>query len=283
MSPESIFPSLHTWRKSAGDKGTGYLTLTICLGSAIFGVMARLARVVVPGLPHHVTQRGNRGINIFRDDGDRRVYIRLLRKYQAQYPISVWAYCLMSNHVHLIVVPQKEGELSLWLHDIHATYAQYLNDKLDENGHLWQGRFFSCPLDEEHQWAAIRYVERNPVKALIVQHAKEYPWSSAPAHCGLRRDPLLAKDFPHDGLIDDWQTWLLKEDESKTKAIRAATKTGRPCGSSQFIDQLEQKLGRVLHCRKPGPERKENKGERKMNSLFPELKRRKTKGGKEDE
>ena len=137
-----------------------------------------------------------------------------------------------------------------------------MNRRRGESGHLWQGRFFSCPLDGSHAWAAVRYVERNPVRAQMVMRAEEYRWSSAAAHCGLRRDLLLTNDFPPSGVVPEWRVWLLKEEQHQTEAIRRKTHTGRPCGSMTFVDQLETLLKRVLHPGKRGrKKKKEEQGE----------------------
>ena len=220
--------------------------------------MSRVARIVVPGLPHHVTQRGNRRAEIFESDQDRETYLRFLRTYCGKRELSIWAYCLMPNHIHLVAVPAKESSLSHGLRDTHTVYAMYFNSRTQMSGHVWQGRFFSCPLDESHLWAAVRYVEVNPVRAGMVESAETYPWSSAAAHCGLREDAVLSTSFPPDGVIDDWGAWLREplEDEAEThSSIRQQTHTGRPCGSSEFLDQVETLLRRKLRPKPPGPKR----------------------------
>jgi putative transposase len=221
--------------------------------------MSRIARIVVPGFPHHVTQRGNRWADTFETDEDREAYLRFLKKYCAKRSLSVWAYCLMSNHVHLVVVPQKEASLSRALRDAHAVYAMYFNSRTRLSGHVWQGRFFSCPLDESHLWAVVRYVELNPVRAGLVERAEDYPWSSAAAHCALRSDSVLSKEFPPAGVIENWQDWLGKggHDDETHDAIRQQTRTGRPCGSSKFLDQVENLLDRMLRPKKGGRPRKD--------------------------
>ena len=130
--------------------------------------MSRVARVVVPGFPHHVTQRGNRRADVFETDGDREAYLRFLKQYADRHGLAVWAYCLMTNHIHLVVVPVREESLGLALRDTHTVYAMHFNTRTKLSGHVWQGRFHSCPLDESHMWASVRYVERNP----------QNPWSS---------------------------------------------------------------------------------------------------------
>ena len=220
--------------------------------------MGRVARIVVPGFPHHVTQRGNRGADIFEMDEDREAYLRFLKQYCDKRALSIWAYCLMSNHVHLVVVPQNKSSLSEGLRDAHTVYAMYFNSRTQLSGHVWQGRFFSCPLDESYLWAAVRYVELNPVRAQIVERADTYRWSSAAAHCGLRQDAVLSTAFPPAGVIDDWSTWLheaLDDEEETYTSISRRTRTGRPCGSSEFLDQVEQLLDRTIRPKPRGPKR----------------------------
>ena len=218
--------------------------------------MARLPRVVIPGVPHHVTQRGNRRLCVFDDDDSRRLYLAFFERYRKKHGIDVWAYCLMPNHVHWIVVPRHAESLGRCFRDTHTAFAAAVNKRRAESGHLWQGRFFSCPLDEPHLWAAVRYVERNPVRAKIVGRAEEFPWSSAKAHCGLSHDSLLSNEFPPPGLLKDWSAFLKTEDEAQTEAIRRNTHTGRPCGAREFAERLEQMLTRVLRPMRRGRKKK---------------------------
>ena len=133
----------------------------------------------------------------------------------------------------------------------------HFNGRTGLNGHVWQGRFFSCPLDEGHLWAAVRYVERNPVRAGLVERPWDYAWSSASAHCGLREDLVLSTEFPPSGVIADWAQWLSEGEEvAAADAIRQKTRCGRPCGSAAFTDRLEHLLGRVIHPQKRGPKPK---------------------------
>ena len=215
--------------------------------------MSRIARVVVPGIPHHVTQRGNRGADVFETDEDHRAYLRFLKQYVQRRGLAVWAYCLMTNHVHLVVVPEREDSLATGLRDAHTVYAMRFNTRTQLSGHVWQGRFYSCPLDEAHLWAAVRYVERNPVRAGLAERAEAYPWSSAAAHCGLLEDAVLSRDFPPGGVIDDWAEWLCEEEEAEAATrIRRQTHTGRPCGSPAFVLRLEGLVQRMLTPRAVG-------------------------------
>jgi len=215
--------------------------------------MSRVARIVVPGIPHHITQRGNRQAAIFETDEDRLAYLRFLKKYTVQHDLSLWAYCLMTNHVHLVAVPGHEASLGHALRDTHTVYAMYFNSRTACSGHVWQGRFYSCPLDDPHLWAAVRYVERNPVAAGMVERAEAYRWSSAGAHCGLCSDELLSPDFPRPDVVEDWSAWLAQPDEDELTAhIRQQTHTGRPCGNEAFLEYVECLLNRAVRPAKRG-------------------------------
>lgn len=224
--------------------------------------MGRVARVVVPGTPHHVTQRGNRRAQVFEAGEDYETYLRMLKKYATQHGLAVWAYCLMPNHIHIVAVPEREKSLAAALRDAHTAYALYFNARTSQIGHVWQGRFYSTPMDDEHLWTAVRYVEQNPIRAKLVDVAASYPWSSAAAHCGFRTDPLLARGFPPPGIIEDWETWLaMEEPAAQTERIRRNTNTGRPCGSDDFVAHLERQLGRRLRPQKRGRKTREQNGD----------------------
>ncbi len=214
--------------------------------------MARLARVVMEGVAHHVTQRGNRGQRVFFGDDDYLAYGALLAAGCAGAGVAVWGYCLMPNHVHLILVPSSPDGLRAALAETHRRYTRRVNFREGWRGYLWQGRFASAAMDEVHLMAAARYVELNPVRAGLAAKAPDWPWSSARAHLEGRDDglvciaPLLARQ-------SDWRAFLdqgLREDEHK--ALQAAERTGRPLGSAAFIADLERRLGRTLTPRKPG-------------------------------
>ena len=176
---------------------------------------------------------------MFESDGDREAYLRYLGEYAGRHGVTLWAYRLMTNHVHIVAVPEREDSLARALRDAHTVYAMHFNKRTRVSGHVWQGRFYSCPLDEAHLWAAVRYVERNPVRAGLVERAETYRWSSAAGHCGLRADPLLCGDFPPVGVIADWTEWLsVDEIEEATTQIRRQTHTGRPCGSPTLPSAL---------------------------------------------
>src|SRR5689334_13660723 len=219
--------------------------------------MPRRARIVVPGCAHHVTQRGNRQADVFRDDEDRFHYMRLLREHSASHGVSLWAYALMTNHVHTIVVPHTPTALADVFRNAHSVYGRWFNKKYELNGHLWQGRFYSCVMSESHLWAAVRYVERNPVRAGMVRRAEDYRWSSARGHVYRRSDPLLDSGLPLVGVIGDWSAWLAPDDlESDLRDIRKATAKDFPFAEEAFVKRLELELGRPLRPQKTGRKKK---------------------------
>lgn len=215
--------------------------------------MPRAARIVVPGLAHHVTQRGNNRQEVFRTESDCRRYLGLLGEAMQRHGVSLVAWCLMPNHVHLVVVPPDGSALARSMEAVHGRYAQEMLRRTSRSGHLWQGRYFSCPLDEIHLVAAVRYVERNPVRAGFVACAWLYPWSSAAAHvCGDRRG-LVDRFAPLDDQIRDWRAFLAGDaNDDLDSAIRRATASGRPAGREEFVGALEKDYGSVVRLRPAG-------------------------------
>jgi putative transposase len=219
--------------------------------------MARLARVVAPDLPHHVTQRGNRRERVFFDDDDYRAYLSLVAGAARQAGTAIWAYCLMPNHVHFIMVPSHEDGLRATFAEAHRRYTARIHAREQWTGHLWQGRFSSTCMDERHLLAAARYVPMNPVRAGLVAKASDWPWSSARAHLAGTDDgvvvvgPLLDRIGDFAGMLEG------AEDEAAVMAIRRSRSTSRPVGAEDWIKTLEARLGRGLapakRGRKPRP------------------------------
>jgi putative transposase len=175
--------------------------------------MPRTSRVIVPGVPYHVIQRGNRKQEVFFNDNDHLYYLRLLKEHCVIYDLKIWAYCLMGNHVHLIAVPQEQESFRA-IAEIHRRYTYMINARQGWRGHLWEGRFKSAPMDARHLFAAVRYVERNPVRANIVRKAEDYRWSSARSHVHGIKNDLLEHNFLMDE-ITDWSAYLTAGDEEK--------------------------------------------------------------------
>jgi putative transposase len=213
-----------------------------------------MARVVVPGVAHHVTHRGNLRGDVFLFPDSRQFYLGLLGECAKEAGMDVWAWCLMANHVHLIVVPHDADSLRRGVGLADQRYAAAVNARKGWTGHLWANRFYSTVLDEGHLWHAVKYVELNPVRAGLVKRAEDYPWSSARAHAGIAGpDPLLASDSPFPGPVADWAAWLAEGlDEESCAQLRRATYTGRPCASPRFTAHLETRLGRTLLPQKRG-------------------------------
>jgi len=221
--------------------------------------MARIARIVAPGYPHHVTQRGNRRQRTFFCDGDYTAYLELMAEWCGKHGVEVWAYCLMPNHVHLICVPETEDGLRLAIGKAHRRYSRRINFRENWRGHLWQGRFASYVMDERHLFAATRYIEVNPVRAGLVEAPGDYPWSSAAAHLSGKDDVLLSTT-PLLAEVRDWNEFLsATPEENLAKTMRMHERTGRPLGDDKFIGKLEVLLNRFLHKKKPGRPRKEKK------------------------
>ncbi|MCE5230417.1 transposase [bacterium] len=232
--------------------------------------MSRIARAVIVDVPYHVTHRGIRESDVFYTDHDRRHYLDDLANRASDRGLDIWGWCLMTNHVHLVVVPRKRDALASVIGHVHQRHAMRINKAHEWRGHLWADRFYSTPLDEAHLWAAIKYVELNPVRAGLARYAEEWLWSSARAHCGLKPAtgstalPAVGSPFggthPHPlhGRPISWSDWLrLGLEAEALDRLRRATMTGRPCGSAEFACGLEAQLGRNLtpqrRGRKPAP------------------------------
>ena len=212
--------------------------------------MPRLARVVAIGLPHHITQRGNYRQNIFHKESDRNRYLSWLREYSDKYKLSLLAYCLMDNHVHFIAIPGNKDSLSKTFNFTHMRYSQYVNRSFKTTGHLWQGRFYSCVLDQAHLTLAARYVERNPVRTKIVNQPWQWKWSSAQNHIDGKKENKLKMDNLFDYVEmspETWKAYISASDNGKDiELLRKKTMMGRPAGTPDFIKQLENKFKRRL-------------------------------------
>ena len=233
--------------------------------------MPRTARIAIPDVPHHITQRGNNRQDVFFVDDDRRVYLSVLKEQSEKYGLEVLGWCLMGNHIHLVGRPRAEDSLAKALGRTHFLYTQYINRFHGRCGHLWQNRFFSCPLGREHFWQALRYVEQNPVRAGLVRRAWEYPWSSAAAHVekGDRYNPADAGTYQSPfseerpsprfpellnmaywrqiSSMVDWREALEKvQSEEMVERLRLNTHTGRPLAGDGFVSKLETLLNKRL-------------------------------------
>jgi putative transposase len=217
--------------------------------------VGRLARVIAVGVAHHVTQRGNGCRFLLESDADRHIYLDLLQQNLRLHEVLLVGYCLMSNHVHLIVIPGDGEGLALSLKHTHGRYASYWNVVHNSSGRAWQGRYYSCPLDQPHLWAALRYTELNPVRAKLVTEATSWAWSSAAAHCGIAQaHSFLSMELWQTHWENtSWQDYLAAgETETELASIRQCTHTGRPLGTREFVHSLEDAMERRLLPQKGG-------------------------------
>ncbi|HME06090.1 MAG TPA: transposase [Bryobacteraceae bacterium] len=217
--------------------------------------MPRANRIVIPGIPHHVTQRGNYRQQVFFREGDRLFYLDLLAEFSNHYGVSIEAYCLMPNHVHLVLVPHGECSLPRLLQRIQSEYARVLNLRLHRAGHLWQGRYYSVPMAEDHFASAMVYVEQNPSRAGLVKGPADWRWSSARGHLGMRNDPLLNLVRWRSSFTSaSWKSCLELglRDGLLLERIREATLTGRPFGGEDFLQRLEDQFGKKVRPGGPG-------------------------------
>lgn len=220
--------------------------------------MARMARAVAPGILHHVTQRGNRRQQTFFNDEDYRSYLELMSEWCAKFQVETWAYCLMPNHIHLIIVPETKDGLNLAIGEAHKRYTRRINFREGWRGHLWQGRFSSFIMEEKYLLSCTRYVELNPVRAGLVKKAKDWPWISAGPHVR-GKDGILVKTKPLQEIVNKpWKKFLdFDVQAQEIELLRKHERTGRPLGADTFIGKMEFLLNRKLKPQKPGPKKKD--------------------------
>jgi len=218
--------------------------------------MPRQARIVIPNTPHHITQRGNYRQKVFDYERHYKQYCEWINDYAVAHSLQILAYCLMDNHVHFVIVPKEEADLAIIFKTAHMRYAHYINKQRGVKGHLWQGRFYSCILDDLHLYRVVRYVENNPVRAKIVKDAWKYKWSSASDHVESReKGPIkLANYKTIKG--EEWRNYLKENDPEMIDEIRLKTNRGLAIGTEKFIKGLEERLERSLNCLRQGRPKK---------------------------
>jgi len=217
--------------------------------------MPRIARLIAPGVPHHITQRGNRRMDTFFSDEDYRQYLALMAEWCRLFHVGIWPYCLMPNHIHLIAVPRWKESLRQAIGEAHRRYSVMVNRRQGWTGHLWQGRFSSFPMDEKHLLAAVKYIEMNPVRAGLVTDPYAWRWSSAGAHLE-GKDDIMVKVAPLLERVGEWRDFLAPVDEADAEKIRRHERTGRALGNDAFLDSLEKSLKRTVKPQKAGRKKK---------------------------
>ena len=238
-----------------GSSGDSIFNIDAGAPTVYPSIMARIARVIVLGCPHHVTQRGNRRQQTFFCDDDYHAYVELMAEWCHAHTVAIWAWCLMPNHVHLIAVPTTPEGLARAIGEAHRRYTRRINFREQWRGHLWQERFASFPMDESYLLSTARYIEMNPVAANLVRDPDEYPWSSARAHLAGEND-TLTHVAPLLEMVPNWQDFLQLSSPDEVDVLHRHERTGRPLGGQGFVDQLESTLSRTLRPKKPGPKRK---------------------------
>ncbi len=215
--------------------------------------MPTFPRLEFPGYPYHVIQRGNRSQKVFLRPSDKDCYLAILKLQCQFFNVDVWAYCLMDNHVHLIVMPRQGDGLSECIGETHRQYTRMINFREKWRGYLWQGRFKSFPMDDQYLNTAVRYVELNPVRAALVKNPEDFKYSSARAHITKEPNDILS-DFYLTKKIANWKDYLAEDEGGdKLNNIRLHQRTGRPLGGVDFVIELEKKSGLILTKQKPGP------------------------------
>ena len=234
--------------------------------------MPRRNRCVLPGVACHITQRGVNRCTTFSTDGDRETYVGRLQQNLEDSEVALLGHCLMTNHVHLVALPEREDSLSVLMRRIHGRYAQYYNARTGRTGHLWQNRFFACALEGEHLWTALRYVECNPVRAGIVERAADYAWSSAVAHLtGQDARGMLDMEWRRREAPAGWEQALAAGERESDEMLRRCTYAGRPFGSEEFVAKMAERFGRQWVRGRPAKARPAAAGEpadRDQFSLF---------------
>jgi putative transposase len=227
--------------------------------------VARLARYILPGEPHHVTQRGNGRQQTFFNDDDYAYYHALLTEHCASYGVSVWNWVFMPNHVHLVLVPEHADALRAALSKVHRAYAMRIHAREQRTGHFWQGRFGCVAMDEAHLIAAIRHVALNPVRARLVERPQDWPWSGVHALLDPARGDGLTDTAPVLARVPDIASLLdADEDQASITALRRAETIGRPIGNKDFLERIKLTLGRD-----PAPAKRGRKPKSKMFQLSP--------------
>ncbi len=237
--------------------------------------MPKMPRAVLPEVAHHLTQRAVAQQDVFLSDANREVYLRLAAQSMHDFGVRVLAYCLMTNHVHWVVIPEHRQSLSRAFGSLHGRYAQHMNASLARHGHFWQNRFFSCALDEAHTWAALRYVERNPTRAGLVDQAEDWSWSSASARLGAAANgpiPLELSAWRAQFDAGQWRLMLSVDTMAEAEnRLRAITYTGRPAGDDSFVAMAEAALKRELSPGKSGRPKKVVPDHGREGTLFGEV------------
>jgi putative transposase len=220
--------------------------------------MPRIARIVGAGYPHHIVERGNNRERVFANPIDYKKYLSFLSKYSEEREAAVLAYCLMPNHIHLLVRPSGEETLAKMMQGVTLCYSKYFNGENGRTGRLWECRYYSTVVDgDSYLWTVSKYIENNPVRAGIVKKPEDYLYSSAKAHILQEKDPILKEPLFDKSELDEYRRFVkLDEDKKILEEIRKQTRSGKPLGDGGFLETLSETIGCSLSFRPKGRPRK---------------------------
>lgn len=214
--------------------------------------MARQARIVLPNTLHHITQRGNRGDNVFLQKEDYRTYLDILKEQCDRFNVSIYSYCLLPNQIHLILEPKEAELMARAVGETHRRYTNHVNARENWSGHLFQNRFFSYAMDEQHGLRAARFIESLPVTLKIAPKPENYLWSSAKSRIKIASNNFL-KNFQSFHSVQNWESYLARPmDPKEMNQIQLHLQTGRPRGSDLFLDNIEREIDRPVRPQKRG-------------------------------
>jgi putative transposase len=214
--------------------------------------MARSPRLILPHMCHHAVQRGNNRQDVFNDNDDRRHYLDWAKRLAWQYPVAIIGYCLMTNHIHLLVLPQTAGSMINFMKLLSQRYSQYFNRKYHRSGKLWENRYKAHPVDDQVYYVVLKYIEMNPVRAGLTSDGASYEWSSAPYHLLGIPDPVVTADYVHSSCFSYREFFYEQELDLCIESIRISTQQGRAWGRPEFLEALAKSLGQVVAPRGKG-------------------------------
>jgi putative transposase len=221
--------------------------------------MPRDTRLIIPNICHHALQRGNNRQDVFHDNDDRLYYLEWARKLAEKYHVPIIGYCLMTNHIHLLILPRNNDGLINFMKLVSQRYTQYFNRRYHRSGKLWENRYKLHPVDPEVYYVVLKYIEMNPVRAGLVSDGAAYPWSSASYHLLGKENQTIMADCLHHSVFSYKEFFYEEERDEELEAIRTAAQQGKAWGRLAFLEKLADSLDRIVVPRKRGRPKKENK------------------------
>ena len=221
--------------------------------------MPRNTRLIIPNIYHHAIQRGNNRQHVFNKNADRLYYLKWARKLAEENFVPILGYCLMTNHIHLLLLPRDADGMINFMKSLGQRYTQYFNRQYQRSGKLWENRYKVHPVDPELYYVVLKYIETNPVRAGLVTDGADYPWSSGSYHLLGADSPAIMADCMHRSAFPYRDFFYQEENPQQVGAIRTATRQGKALGRPSFLEELGSSLGRVVTARGRGRPEKEKK------------------------